>query len=250
MNFIPAVALFALVSVAATGTLSAEPSGRAPLVVELFTSQGCDACPPADRLIGEVGAKPGIIALTYNVDYWDYIGWSDTFANSTSTDRQRAYARASRRIELSTPQIILDGDRKLMGPSAQELDFALEQVGRSGDPKLEVTAERKNGRLVISLPEATLDAETTIWLVRFAHTRTQKVERGDNAGRLLTYFNVVHDIANLGLWFGERRKIEFNEEQLADQGSDGCALLIQERGYGRILGAHLMNFPGRSAATR
>jgi hypothetical protein len=246
MKLVPVAALAALVSVAAAGGLLAEDrSAAGPVVVELFTSQGCDACPPTDQLILQVGGRSDVLALTYNVDYWDYIGWTDTFATSANTERQRAYARISRRIDLATPQVILNGEKKLDGPSAQELEAALDRLRRSGHSTLAIAVEKSDGRLAIVLPESKLVQEATVWLVRFDRVRSQRVARGDNAGKLLVYHHVVRDIANLGLWFGERREIYFNERQLAEDGADGCAVLVQEGGHGRILGAHLMTFAER-----
>ena len=241
-----AMASMLLLCSPAASAAQAEP-GAAPAVVELFTSQGCDSCPPADRLIGELADRADVVALTYNVDYWDYVGWPDTFASAANTKRQKAYARAARRPDMYTPQIVINGERHVVGSDRAAVEAALDAT-RNDASGIAIEIRREDGRVTIQLPESQVRREATVWLVRFDRERTQQIGRGENAGRWLTYHNVVRDFWSLGLWLGSELRIVLDESLLAQDDADGCAILVQERSHGRILGAYLLKFAAPAEA--
>ena len=175
-------------------------SGR-QVVVELYTSQGCNSCPPADRLLGKLAERDDLITLTFNVDYWDYLGWKDTLASPANTERQRHYAAAMRSRTVYTPQMVIGGRQHAVGSDAAAVAAAIkaEQLRSTGAAILRLT--HADGRVIVSLaaaPKAGTNA--TVWLVRYDRRRDVPIERGENAGSKLVYHNVVRDMRALGHW--------------------------------------------------
>ena len=203
------------------------------VVVELYTSQGCSSCPPADRLFEELAARPGILPLALHVDYWDYIGWADTFAQPGFTERQKAYARAAGSRTIYTPQLVVGGRDQLVGSESMELGQLLElhraiaQPARLGlrrvGSSVEVTAEAPAG----------LGRPVTVQLVRYKPRETVEIERGENAGRTLTYVNIVTEWRALGRWTGEAPLSLVAEAP----GDLPTAVILQEEGHGPIIAA-------------
>ena len=232
-------ALFASLAVAAAG---AEQGARArapgaspePVVVELFTAQGCVACPEANLLVEDLASRPGVIALTYSVDYWDYLGWADTFAKPEFADRQRAYQGNLRLRDVYTPQIVVDGYRQVSGARPPEVRAAVaEEAARRVWPP-EVQFMNDGGRVAVgsgSLPEGGAE----VWLVRYdPGPATVEVRGGDNRGQSVRHVNVVREIVKLGDWVGRPqvfRMPEAESDQLA------TAVLVQAKADGRILAA-------------
>lgn len=180
-------------------TLAACPVAADPVVVELFTSQGCSSCPPADELLGQLAERDDVITLSLHVDYWDWIGWEDTFATSDYTARQRAYAQAAGTSVVYTPQFVIAGTDQVAGPSAMELverisahqgktqDVLKAVTTGDGGVAIQADAGGEPARLVLAelLPEATV-----------------QIGRGENAGRQVTYHNVVRSWQVLSDWDG------------------------------------------------
>ena len=161
------------------------------VVVELYTSQGCNSCPPADLLLGELAARDDIVALTFNVDYWDYLGWKDTLAQAAHTDRQRHYAASFRSRSVYTPQMVIGGRQHAVGSDAAAVAAAIYAERRRqesmGDAAPALRIEHKDGRILIALaasPNKPTDA--TVWLVRYEKRREVPIERGENAGNKLS----------------------------------------------------------------
>lgn len=216
----------------AGGPTAARADGH-PVVVELFTSQGCSACPPADALMRELASYDRVIPLALHVDYWDYIGWADIFARPENTVRQKAYAAAVGERMIYTPQIIVNGTARLMGARPMEV---VSTVAAEGEvpPRVTVTLERTEGRLTILAPAlAEAPLALRVHLVRFTPEATVEILRGENAGRTLPYTNIVTAWDVVADWDGA----EDLALEVALEGEAPAAVLLQEPGPGAILGA-------------
>ncbi|MAA98977.1 MAG: DUF1223 domain-containing protein [Stappia sp.] len=214
-------------------------AGDAPrAVVELFTSQGCSSCPPADRLMAELSRREDLVALTYPVDYWDYLGWRDTLASGSNSQRQRDYAENRGDRAVYTPQIVVNGQDHVVGSDRAALRAALERAAplpatvrlkRVGD-LVEIHVE---GRL----PEGTRMASVS--LVAVAPPVEVAIGRGENRGRSITYVNVVRELHAVGMWEGGSATFRLPLREMRRTGATGCAAIVQEeRGGrpGRVLG--------------
>jgi len=175
----------------------------APVVVELFTSQGCSSCPPADELLREMSKRPDVIALAFHVDYWDYIGWKDTFGNPEFTLRQKGYAHAQSARTIYTPQFMIAGQTAIGGAHPQEIDALIaEAATRPENVRIQVVLADE-GRIRISAsPLARLQGPVQINLVRYLPRAEVSITRGENKGRRIDYANVVTSWQILGTWSG------------------------------------------------
>ncbi len=217
----------------------AEAGAGEPVVVELYTSQGCDTCPPADAYLGELAQRDDVIALSLHVNYWDYIGWKDRFALPGNTDRQRRYARTFGTSYVYTPQIVVDGRGHDSNPA--EADALIEEAVAT-DNRLDVRIERTPGGGLRAVVPADPDApHATVWMALYDDKHTIDIRRGENAGRTLSYHNVVRAIVELGSYDGSEAVFdltEFGGEAMGDR--DGCAVVVQAEGQGPVLGAAKM----------
>lgn len=226
-----AVAIVAMVACASLGS-AADPA-RGPLVVELFTSQGCSSCPPADRLLGELAKRPDVIALSFHVNYWDRLGWKDPFASESTTARQHGYAAALAQSYVYTPEMVVNGVVHDPGNSPGGVSRLLAQATARGSlsvrPLLSVAPDK---RLVISLP-ALRDAPAglDVWLFTYDAAHTTPVERGENRGATLVNRNVVRSVEKLAVWNGAAASWTTNPS------SRPVAVLVQRRDFGPIVGA-------------
>lgn len=203
-----------------------------PVVVELYTSQGCSSCPPADKILGQFTKRKDVIPLALHVDYWDYIGWKDEFADPRFSDRQRRYARLGQRRVVYTPQMIIGGHTNIEGARKGEINAAIEKARRELS-SIDLRLQRRGDRLIIRADRASLNQEAEVHLVRFAPSKTVKILRGENRGRTLTYSNVVTQWETIGDWDGRS-----NLMLRADvKGDDHIAVLIQYPGPGRMVAA-------------
>jgi len=208
-------------------------AGRVRTVIELFTSQGCSSCPPADEIVSDLAKDPEILAVSLPIDYWDYIGWRDTLASPLFTARQRAYAAASGQNQVFTPQAIVNGVKQAVGSDRTAIEQAgrtsLETVGVMSAP-LEVSA--KGGAIAVSLgaAQAGSPSEAGVYLLALAHSRSVSVERGENAGATLTYANVVRAIIKIGEWHGAKLDLTADEALARVDGADSFAILVQAGG--------------------
>jgi hypothetical protein len=213
---------------------AAAPTQAEPVVVvELYTSQGCSSCPPADEFVAMLAADPRILPLALHVDYWDYIGWADRFASPKFTDRQRAYAAAIGSRTIYTPQLIIGGLDRIEGfaPKATA-DTLRKHMAVRSSVRLSVTRE---GDVLVIRAEADppLDAPVRVQLVRYKPSETVRIERGENAGRTITYHNIVTDWQGLGNWSGEA-PLEMTAPYAGDQPG---AVIVQTEGPAAILAA-------------
>jgi hypothetical protein len=234
--------------IAALGTRAfaddAAGSPAARTVVELFTSQGCSSCPPADALLRELAKRPDIIALSIHVNYWDYIGWKDPFASDETTARQHLYASALRQRYVYTPEMVIDGAAGATGSHESEVRSLIEKAAQHDRPRLQVTAKTSGGdKIVVSIPGAESHEKATVWLLTIDREHVTKVVRGENSGRTLTDANVVRDVRKLGVWNGEPVELTADLPSPAGRGRDGCAILVQTGEVGPVLGATLVMMP-------
>jgi hypothetical protein len=211
----------------------ASAEGERPVVVELYTSQGCSSCPPADAMFEDLAERDDIIALALHVDYWDYIGWKDTFGDPVHAERQRAYAAVAGRRSIYTPEFIVDGQTDVVGAKPMKLMKAIE-THRSENSPVALTIERDGNRLAVRAQVTDDGAQPmSVQMVRYAPSRTAEIKRGENAGKTITYRNVVEEWADLGVWNG---RAPF-EVDVALEGDNPVVVLIQSDGAGPILAA-------------
>jgi hypothetical protein len=204
-----------------------------PVVVELFTSQGCSSCPPADEFMADLVQDPGVIALALHVDYWDYIGWKDSFANPAFTERQKNYARVIDSKTIYTPQMVVGGLDRVEGNDPEAVR-ALIRAHQMVDRGVTITTARQGDRLVITLvavPPLTAGAEVV--LVRYVPEEVVAIERGENAGHTVTYRNIVTDWQTVGDWPGTAPMTV----EAALSGDDDAIVMVQEPGPKAILAA-------------
>ena len=174
----------------------------APVVVELFTSQGCSSCPPADAMLGELVDEPGVLPLSFHVDYWDYLGWADEFAQPEFTERQQNYALSAGERTVYTPQMIVGGQDTAPSLRPAEL-MAMIDAHRASPATISVQETEQGDKTLIELtPLSDLGGPVAVSLVRFAPSRTVEVKGGENRGRLIVYHNVVLDLQQLAEWNG------------------------------------------------
>lgn len=211
-----------------------------PVVVELFTSQGCSSCPPADRILGHLADRKDVIALGFHVNYWDRLGWPDPFATEAGTERQYAYSPVLGRRNVYTPQMVIDGRYDVVGFHAEQIKVAIAQADAMSGSRLAVGLEwREPGRLAYSLPAG--EGRARVQLVRFARQLDQNIERGENAGRHLSYSNVVREIVEIGRWDGAAMAGEVEVDTGQDE-AGGVALLVQDSRTMRMMGAAKLTF--------
>ena len=219
-----------------------------PTVVELFTSQGCSSCPPADAYLGRLAERDDLIALSFHVDYWDYIGWKDTFASPESTDRQRGYATAMGDRRVYTPQMVIGGMTHAVGSDRRSVERAIEKSQQNTGMALKVRFRTdENGRIVVRIPAGHFQGDASVWLAIYDKKHDVDVRRGENAGRKLSYYNVVREVRNLGLWRGREMEIALSPADLNRGGPDGCVVIVQRGMYGPVLGAAKMEL-GRDSS--
>lgn len=227
----------ALAALLLAGSAEAGPEG--PIVVELYTSQGCSSCPPADAYLGELAGREDVVALSLHVDYWDYIGWKDRFALPGNTKRQRRYSEAFGTGYVYTPEFVVDGRDH---DSKPERTAALIDAAREAGDRLEVRIEPDGtGGLRAVIPADPDAPEATVWLALYDDRHTTDIRRGENAGRSLSYHNVVREMVELGSYDGTETTFDLSEfAGLGPTGRDGCAVIVQTAGQGPVLGAAKM----------
>jgi len=237
-----ALALGALL-VAAGPRAFAQNADAAPArtVVELFTSQGCSSCPPADALLRELSKRADVIALSIHVNYWDYIGWKDPFASDETTARQHLYAQALRQRYVYTPEMVIDGYVDVTGSRESEVKDLIAKAAKRDRLRLDVTAKMEGGKIAVSVPGADTGEKATVWLLTMDREHVTKVARGENGGRTLTDANVVREVRKLGVWTGA--PLELTAEVPDADEYAGCAILVQSGNVGPVVGAAVVSMP-------
>ncbi|MAV47505.1 MAG: DUF1223 domain-containing protein [Rhodospirillaceae bacterium] len=196
-----------------------------PLVIELYTSQGCLSCPPADMVLDQLADLPGVLALAFHVDYWDYIGWKDPFATPVATKRQKYYRHVLDNRYIYTPQFIIGGDAS-PNPANESL-FDRDLMDGAGEATLMLTSDERG---ILFPVTDNLSGPADLWLVHFDERHKTNITQGENAGRELQYRHVVREIRHLGDWHGEERLLHWPEKVRY-----GAALIVQNREEGTIL---------------
>jgi hypothetical protein len=209
-------------------------------VIELFTSQGCSSCPPADRLLADLAQRPGIIALSFPVTYWDYLGWRDTLARPENAQRQRNYALARGDGQVYTPQVIVNGVEGCVGSNLAAIESAVQStstiVAKDAVPLL---VKRENGQLFIETggaPPGAKHKSGTVWVASVSHTATVPITKGENAGSHVTYTNVVRGLTAAGEWQGQPTSYALPLSAVPKDG-DMLVVFLQEENLGAIVAA-------------
>src|SRR6516164_4268043 len=208
------------------GPCSAQAEPRA--VIELFTSQGCSSCPPADKLLADLAADPSLVAISIPIDYWDYLGWRDTLADPRNTARQKAYAHARGDGQIYTPKVVVNGTLHAVGSDKAAIELAIAASRKNGAMSLLPTLALTDGRLNVSVPDAAdFHTGAEVWLFGLRKTATVAIGRGENKGRAITYHNVVRRWVKLGDWTGKANSWSIPVQTLKSANIDEAVVLVQ-----------------------
>ncbi|MEP6548997.1 MAG: DUF1223 domain-containing protein [Gammaproteobacteria bacterium] len=203
-----------------------------PAVIELFTSEGCSSCPPAEAYVGELAQRTEVLALAFHVDYWDNLGWRDRFEVTEAAPRQRLYAKTLRLSSVYTPQVIVDGRVDFIGSDRAAISKAV------ADPRqgVAVAVAVHDGDIQIDVGAQDGSRPCEVLLVAYRRSATSAIGRGENAGHTLTEFNIVRSLQNLGNWTGQVQQYHAAVKSLPSDATD-MAVLVQSAGHGTIVGA-------------
>ena len=201
-------------------------------VVELFTSQGCSSCPPADRVLGELAKDPSVIALSLPIDYWDYLGWKDTLADSRFSARQKAYSRARGDREVYTPQAVVNGAAHVIGSDLASIESAIGATTKAdGVMSVPVTMTQAGKLLTVSIAASANSPAPThgeVWICSISKSVPILVGRGENSGQEITYHNVVRNLMKVGDWNGSSGSWTVPIESVVREGADGAVVYLQD----------------------
>lgn len=214
-----------------------EASAGKPVVLELFTSQGCSSCPPADELLDRLANDPSLIALSFHIDYWDYLGWKDPYSFPAATERQRSYAKVLGG-GVFTPQLVVDGNTSIVGSREADVLSAIERA-RLSSPIADVAFSKSavENEIIVDV-SSRRTGNVNVLLVYFLPNSMTDVRTGENRGRHLVSRNAVTDIRHLGLL--EKGNMQY---RLPLPRGTGAAVIVQEAGPGAVLGAGVLTGP-------
>ncbi len=222
--------------------MSAPAHAESPVVLELFTSQGCSSCPPADELLQKLSAEPGLLALSFHVDYWDALGWRDPFSLAASTQRQWMYSHAFKQGNVYTPELVIDGTRGVVGSRKGEVASLIEEAKAKPKPvSVTVTPDANGHGLSISVDGHKPTGPAGIWFATFNPHAVTAIRGGENSGREMTSINNVKSITRIGAMSGATPQVL--QVAMSDDPSDGYAVMVQAIS-GEIIGAGIY-LPGR-----
>ena len=224
----------------ALGIPAAHSQQKPPVVVELFTSQGCSSCPPADNFLGDLAKRPDVLALAFHVDYWDYIGWKDPYAFHEATERQRKYSRNFSLSYIYTPQMVVNGVTQGVGSDRIDIDALITKAAAHSVARPSFSLDRKGDGLVVRVGAGETKGPATVWLACYDREQVTKVLRGENGGSTLTNYHVVREFESLGTWKGPAVELSVPDEEVAEfmnEPNRGIAVLLQVEGTGQILAA-------------
>ena len=235
----------AITAAAATGASAPVLASRqTPVFVELFTSQGCSSCPPADAFMAELIRRQGIIAVSMNVDYWDYLGWTDTLASAAFTRRQREYASRRGDGRVYTPQMVINGRAHAVGSHKQDVMREVEQqiaIPDSYFVPIEVSSRGDELHVdVAGGPTDRIIQSSTVWVMSVEPKVSVTIKRGENTGRNIDYYNVVRQMTPIGMWKGEAASFNLPKAQIVNKQTSLCVVALQVDGGGPILGCAKM----------
>ena len=207
----------------------------APVLIELFTSQGCNSCPPADRLAAQLKSMPGVQLVSFNVDYWDYLGWRDTLAKPEYTQRQMDYAHDRGDNEVYTPQMVVNGSLRGVGSDRPAIE-ALIQTARTKPFHTNLTLTADDMEVTVTMGEGPTVPEATLWLMAVAPQVDVKIERGENNGSTISYSNVVRNLVPAGMWNGKANTIKMPRKGIFTADCKSCIAVLQRGKVGPLLG--------------
>ncbi|MBB5573978.1 MULTISPECIES: DUF1223 domain-containing protein [Rhizobium] len=215
-----------LAGIALASSLHAEELAKIKGVVELFTSQGCASCPPADAAFQKLIRQGDVVALAYHVDYWNYLGWNDTMASKDNTARQYAYARTLGRSGVYTPQAIINGRDHLNGADLNAINFKLDDFQRQGKGlTVPVSAAMKGDELEIKIGAG--QGKANVVVAYFDREQQVAPKAGENNGQEITYLHAVSDVETVGMWDGKAMNVVLPANVLDKAGRRGLAVLLQ-----------------------
>ena len=201
-------------------------------VVELFTSQGCSSCPPADKILGELSKDPSVIALSMPIDYWDYLGWKDTLADSRFSARQKAYSHMRGDRDVYTPQVIVNGSAHVIGSDRDSIEGAIKDTTKAdGVMSVPVTMTQVGKQLNVSVAasgKGPAAAHGEVWICSISKQVPIAIRRGENSGREITYHNVVRNLLKLGDWNGGPGSWTVPLENVVHEGIDAAVVYLQD----------------------
>jgi hypothetical protein len=200
-------------------------------VVELFTSQGCSSCPPADKVLGELAKDPNVIALSLPIDYWDYLGWKDTLADARFTARQKAYSRSRGDRDVYTPQVIVNGSANVIGSDRAKIEGAIDATKKaeavmSVPVSMSLSGKQINVSVAASNKNASRHGE--VWICAVSRAVPIAIGRGENRGREVTYHNVVRNLLKVGDWNGSAGSWIVPLENISREGVDAAVVYVQD----------------------
>jgi hypothetical protein len=213
-------------------------------VVELFTSQGCSSCPPADKIIGELAKDPSVIAMSMPIDYWDYLGWKDTLADARFSARQKAYSHMRGDREVYTPQVVVNGSAHVLGSDRAGIESAIGDTRKAeGVMSVPVTMTQAGRQINVSVAAskkgpAAMHGE--VWICSISKAVPISIGRGENSGREITYHNVVRNLLKVGDWDGNPGSWTVPLENISREGIDAAVVYLQDgsrENPGPMLGA-------------
>ncbi|MBX4907281.1 MULTISPECIES: thioredoxin family protein [Rhizobium] len=214
-----------IVGVALAGSLQAE-DGKPKGVVELFTSQGCSSCPPADAAFRKLVNQGDVIALAYHIDYWNYLGWADTLSSKENTERQYGYARTMGRSNVYTPQAIVNGRGHLAGADLTGINSKIDTYSSEGNGlTIPVSAAMRGDELEIKIGAG--QGKANVVMVYFDKEKTIDVEKGENSGKKISYLHSVTNVETVGMWDGKATSLTLPASVLQRPQLEGCAILLQ-----------------------
>jgi hypothetical protein len=223
----------AIIAGSATNLRAQTGSLQVPAVVELFTSQGCSSCPPADRVLGELSTMSNVIALAFHVDYWDSLGWRDPYSLPDAVERQRRYVQGLNLSSAFTPQAVINGESSVVGSDKARI---LSALANATDEAVPVSLEVSDGMLSVSLPERQVRATYSVFVAAYLPQAATSVARGENSGRMLKEFNIVRQFRAIGNWRGHAAVFRAPLDSFPADASR-VAVLVQREGQGSITGS-------------
>ena len=215
--------LSAVVLVAAPLPVAA---GDTKTVVELFTSQGCSSCPPADKLLGEIAKNERVVALSLSVDYWDYLGWRDTLALHAHGVRQKAYAEVRGDRRVYTPQVVINGVAQAIGSDRGAIMNAIATAEVNRVPAIPVTLKRNGDKIGVVVGAGT-GMKAPVFLLTIASETAVVIGRGENRGKTISYHNAVRTWRRLGEWVGAEMRASVPLSEITGSGADGVVVIVQ-----------------------
>jgi hypothetical protein len=226
----------AAIAVGALLVIGAPAHAETLAVIELFTSQGCSSCPPADRVLADYADRDDILALSFNVDYWDMLGWKDTLASHDNTERQRNYALARGDGQVYTPQAVVDGRVHVVGSNRDEIEAALKANAGALAVPISLSLSGDSVSVDIGAASGSDMPHATLWLVMYDRSVSVPIERGENAGKTVTYSNVVRKLRPIAMWKGEPMSVDLAKSEIEHARVGRCAVLLQAEREGGLPG--------------